>query len=353
MSVDFTQPHRRWNPLARRWVLVSPHRLDRPWEGEEHEPDPPGPSHDPGCYLCPGNARKGGAVNPDYEGVYVFDNDFPALKESEDGEMYGDELQIATQANGQCRVICFSPDHSKTLPLLSVAEIRSVIDVWSAQTEELGERYVTVQVFENKGAMMGCSNPHPHGQVWATGHVPDELYSADCAQGDYFDQFGKRMLLNLVERELSAESRIVECNEYWLAIVPFWASWPFETLVLPRFQARRLPDVDNPERDALAALLKSLTTRYDNLFKTSFPYSMGWHQAPYWKDGDERTNTEHFQLHAHFYPPLLRSASVRKFMVGYELLAEPQRDLTPERAAQMLRSVSADQHYLEQQGSAR
>lgn len=341
MAVDFTKPHRRWNPLTRRWVQVSPHRLDRPWQGEETPPDPVGPSHDPACYLCPGNARKGGTHNPAYEGVHVFDNDFPALREEVEEAESSDPLFLAASSRGLCRVVCFSPDHAKTLPELPTSRIRAVIDVWADQTTELGQRFQNVQVFENKGAMMGCSNPHPHGQVWATGHVPDEVYSADCAQDDYFRDQGRVMLLDLATREIASGERVVEINDHWLAIVPFWAAWPFETLLLPRARAARLPDLDDERRDALAAILKALTTRYDNLFRTSFPYSMGWHQAPFWGGAE----TEYWQLHAHFYPPLLRSASVRKFMVGYEMLAEPQRDLTPERAAEMLRAVSGTQHY--------
>jgi UDPglucose--hexose-1-phosphate uridylyltransferase len=339
MELDFTQPHRRWNPLKRQWVQVSPHRLDRPWQGEENEPEPPAPSYDAGCYLCPGNTRKGGAVNPDYTGVYVFDNDFPAIPEGGDA-VQDDPLFRAEETTGACRVICFSPDHSKTLPLLERSEIREVVDVWAAQSEELGAAHQSVQVFENKGAMMGCSNPHPHGQIWATGHIPNELAAADTSQAEYAREKGRSMLIDLAEREVAEGERVVEANAHWLAIVPFWAAWPFETLLIPRFEAARLPDISDAARDDLAAIFKALTTRYDNLFRTSFPYSMGWHQAPF--DGSAG---EYFQLHAHFYPPLLRSANVRKFMVGYEMLAEPQRDLTPERAAEMLRAVSGTQHY--------
>ncbi|MEE4287973.1 MAG: UDP-glucose--hexose-1-phosphate uridylyltransferase [Erythrobacter sp.] len=342
MSVDFAQPHRRWNPLAGRWVQVSPHRLDRPWQGEESEPDPPAPAYDPACYLCPGNTRRNGEANPDYRGVHVFDNDFPALLDPEHLARSEDPLFRAETTRGLCRVMCFSPDHSKTLPLLSSQELREVVDVWAAQTGELGERFASVQVFENKGAMMGCSNPHPHGQIWASGHVPDELAQEVAQQAGYREEHGSSLLLDLAVREAQAGERVVEANDGWLAIVPYWAAWPFETLLLPRFAAARLPQLSDAQRDSLAAILKALTTRYDNLFRTSFPYSMGWHQAPF-----GMPDAGHFQLHAHFYPPLLRSASVRKFMVGYEMLAEPQRDLTPERAAEMLRAVSGTVHYRE------
>ncbi len=340
MAVDFSKPHRRFNPLTNRYVQVSPHRLDRPWQGEESEPDLPAPSYDETCYLCPGNARKGGAVNPDYSGVYVFDNDFPALVEGGEGEDLH-PLFRAEETSGLCRVICFSPDHSKTLPLLSQEALIEVIDAWAEQTKELGERFTAVQIFENKGAMMGCSNPHPHGQIWATGHVPDELRVADASQRAYLQQHGRSMLIDVADQEISEGERVVDVNDDWLAVVPFWAAWPFETLLMPRFEAARLDDLSAPQSVSLAEILKRVTTRYDNLFQTSFPYSMGWHQAPFWPD---QKVPEHFQLHAHFYPPLLRSASVRKFMVGYEMLAEPQRDLTPERAAAMLREMSTT-HY--------
>ena len=282
-------------------------------------------------------------MNPDYEGVYVFDNDFPALLDPDQMERSEDPLFRAQTTKGVCRVVCFSPDHSKTLPLLPVARLREVIDVWADQTAELGTRFASVQIFENKGAMMGCSNPHPHGQIWATAHLPDELVEETAQQAAYHAEHGSSLLLDLAAREAHSGKRVVEINADWLAIVPFWAAWPFETLLLPRFEVQRLPQLESGQRDSLAAILKALTTRYDNLFRTSFPYSMGWHQAPF----EEGTPLKGFQLHAHFYPPLLRSASVRKFMVGYEMLAEPQRDLTPERAAEMLRAVSGSSHYRE------
>lgn len=339
MTLDLTRPHRRFNPLTGGWVQVSPQRMGRPWQGEVTAPDPLPPAYDPACYLCPGNARVGGEVNPAYEGVYVFDNDFPALADEEGGQASDDPLFRAEASGGVCRVICFSPDHGKSLPRLAHAQIREVIDCWADQTAELGTRFAYVQVFENKGAMMGCSNPHPHGQVWATAHVPEEPAGEDLQQRAYLAQHGSPLLLDVAEREAAGE-RVVEINDDWLAIVPFWAAWPFETLLLPRFAVQRIPQLTSSQRDSLASILKALSTRYDNLFRTSFPYSMGWHGAPFTPD-----EADHWQLHAHFYPPLLRSASVRKFMVGYEMLAEPQRDLTPERAAEMLRSVSGQVQY--------
>jgi UDPglucose--hexose-1-phosphate uridylyltransferase len=328
--------HRRLNPLSGRWVLVSPHRSARPWLGQV---DPvatrPSLAHDPECYLCPGNMRAGGMVNADYDGVWVFDNDFPALQAGTSA-MEADPLLQAEPVTGTCRVICFSPDHSKTLPELSQDQVRAVIDTWAAQSAELGADYPWVQLFENKGAMMGCSNPHPHGQIWASSHIPDEPATEDSRQRDYLVQNGQAMLRAVVDRELDGP-RVVVRTAHWLAIVPWWATWPFETLLLPRFPVQRIEQLDDAQRGDLATALRELTARYDNLFGCSFPYSMGWHGAPYVK-GDQT----HWQLHAHFYPPLLRSAEVRKFMVGYELLAEAQRDLTPEQAAERLRAVSPE-----------
>lgn len=340
MSVDFTRPHRRFNPLNASWVQVSPHRLDRPWQGEETPSEPRQPAYDPACYLCPGNARKGGAVNPAYSGVHVFDNDFPALISSQTAACSDDPLYIAQQTGGTCRVICFSPDHSKTLPELAPQQILAVVETWCEQAAQLGKSYASVQIFENKGAMMGCSNPHPHGQIWASNHIPHEVASEDAAQADYWREHGTALLSDVARREIEQGDRVVEANADWLAIVPFWAAWPFETLLLPRFEVQRLPQLGKAERESLAGILKAITTRYDNLFAASFPYSMGWHGAPFGQG-----ESPHWQLHAHFYPPLLRSATVRKFMVGYEMMAEPQRDLSPELAAQMLRDTDASLHY--------
>ena len=344
MTLDLARPHRRYNPLTGGWVQVSPQRMGRPWQGEVSPPDPPPPAYDPACYLCPGNARVGGEVNPAYDGVYVFDNDFPALAEDQPVETNHDPLFRAEASAGLCRVICFSPDHSKSLPELPLSGIRAVIDVWAAQTEELGTRFGSVQIFENKGAMMGCSNPHPHGQIWATAHWGLEVAREDQHLRQYLADHGRSMLLDTATREIASGERVVEINDDWLAIVPFWAAWPFEVLLLPRFAVQRMPQLTAGQRTSLASILKALTTRYDNLFQTSFPYSMGWHQAPYGPDS-LLPDIDHWQLHAHFSPPLLRSAEVRKFMVGYEMLAEPQRDLTPERAAEMLRQVSGLVHY--------
>jgi UDPglucose--hexose-1-phosphate uridylyltransferase len=341
-------PHRRFNPLTGEWVLVSPHRAKRPWQGQQEAVDRSRPpAHDPGCYLCAGNTRVNGERNPQYEGAYVFGNDFAALTpdtpEAPPGE---DPLFQTMSVRGTSRVICFSPDHGKSLPQLALPAIEQVIDTWCAQSAELGADYRWVQVFENKGAAMGCSNPHPHGQIWATSYLPNLPALEDRQQRAWFDTHGRPLLLDVAERELDAGERVVVATEYWLAVVPYWASWPFETLLLPRFAVARLDDLNPAQRADLAVALKRLTTAYDNLFQCSFPYSMGWHGAPYGTgDGSE---TRAWQLHAHFFPPLLRSASVRKFMVGFEMLAEAQRDLTPEQAAAQLRAQPAV-HYLDTQ----
>jgi UDPglucose--hexose-1-phosphate uridylyltransferase len=336
--------HRRRNPLTGQWVLVSPHRAKRPWQGQEEQADVTArPAHDPGCYLCAGNLRVTGERNPDYPGTFVFTNDFAALmQDTPPAADSGDALFQMMEARGTSRVICFSPDHSKSLPELSLDAIGQVIDTWCAQTEELGARYPWVQVFENKGAMMGCSNPHPHGQVWATSFVPVEPAAEDLHQRAYFAEHRRSMLLEIAEREAAHGERVVVQTEHWLAIVPFWATWPFEVLLLPRFAVQRLPQLNGVQRADLADVLKRLTSRYDNLFQCSFPYSMGWHGAPF--DGHDDGASAAWQLHAHFYPPLLRSSTVRKFMVGFEMLAEAQRDLTPEQAAERLRTVG-ERHY--------
>jgi UDPglucose--hexose-1-phosphate uridylyltransferase len=334
--------HRRYNPLIDEWVLVSPHRNRRPWQGSvELTLAPPYIAHDPHCYLCAGNERMNGVPNPNYQGTFVFDNDFAALVPDTPlvpaSLADGDTLFRQSSARGVCRVICFSPDHSATLPELSREALGQVIETWCAQSADLGRAYPWVQVFENKGAMMGCSNPHPHGQVWASEHVPTEASTEERTQRAYYQQTQRSLLLDVAEYEAAGGERVVVQTAHWLAVVPFWASWPFETLLLPRAACTRLDNLTAEQRSDLAVALKELTTRYDNLFQCSFPYSMGWHGAPYVGDADAAA---HWQLHAHFYPPLLRSASVRKFMVGYEMLAEVQRDLTPEQAAAALRATS-------------
>ncbi|MDX2141612.1 MAG: UDP-glucose--hexose-1-phosphate uridylyltransferase [Chloroflexota bacterium] len=335
-------PHRRLNLLNGEYVLVSPHRTKRPWQGQvERPPQTELPQYDPKCYLCPGNERANGERNPQYDSTFVFTNDFAALLpdvptyHSKPGSLF----QIES-VRGTARVLCFSPRHDLTLARMALPDIRRVVDMWAQQVEELGETYDWVQVFENRGEAMGASNPHPHGQVWASDFLPNEAAREDRNQSYYFDTYGDVLLVEYAKAEIERDERVVALNDHWVAVVPFWAVWPFETLVLPRRHTLRMPDLDEAQRDGLADVLKRLLTRYDNLFEVPFPYSMGWHGAPT-MHGDYR----HWQLHAHFYPPLLRSATVRKFMVGYEMLAEAQRDITPEQAAARLKDVS-EVHYM-------
>jgi UDPglucose--hexose-1-phosphate uridylyltransferase len=334
-------PHRRYNPLTGEWVLVAPHRLKRPWQGHvEKPPVEQLPQHDPTCYLCPGNERAGGVHNPTYDSTYVFTNDFASLlPDAPVASVSSHPLLRAESERGTCRVMCFSPRHDLTLPEMEVEAIRQVVEMWVDQIEDLGQTYRWVQIFENKGAIMGCSNPHPHGQVWGENIIPNEPAIEDQRQQAYLAEHGLPLLLDYANLETEQQERIVVENEHWLAMVPYWAMWPFETLLVPHRHVLRLPELDEPEREALAQILKRLLTRYDNLFEVSFPYSMGWHGAPT-TDGD----FAHWQLHAHFYPPLLRSATIKKFMVGYEMLGEPQRDLTPEQAVERLRGLS-EVHY--------
>ncbi len=335
----FLQPHRRYNPLTNEWLLVSPQRTQRPWLGQvEKLPAETLPRYDPNCYLCPGNARANGAHNPNYAHTFVFNNDFPALLSTTPREsLDATGLIRAESERGASRVICFSPRHDLTLPDMPVEDIRRVVDVWGEQTQELGApdliRYV--QVFENKGAMMGASNPHPHCQVWAEEHIPTEPAKELRATAAYLHEHSTCLLCDYLALELTQRERVIFENDAFVVLVPFWAVWPFETLLLPRRHIGMLNDLNDVERSALADAIKRLTTRYDNLFEISFPYSMGFHQSP--TDQLPHPDTH---LHAHYYPPLLRSATVRKFMVGYELLANPQRDLTAETAAARLREMS-------------
>ena len=340
-------PHRRYNPLLGDWILVSPHRTMRPWQGHrETDSGEKRPPYDPKCYLCPNNKRANGEVNPPYTSVFVFRNDFSALlpdtpMESPDG----DDLFKIQPVQGECRVICFSPRHDLTLPEMELSSILEVVKLWIGQLNELGGKYKWVQIFENKGAIMGCSNPHPHGQIWASNFIPRIPEIEDLMQRQYSHKKSGVLLVDYIRKEIELKTRIVEINDDWVALVPFWAIWPFEILLVPRAHRLRLSDLTESEQSGLAEILKKLLTRYDNLFETSFPYSMGWHNAPT-ADGDY----SYWQLHAHFYPPLLRSATVKKFMVGYEMLAEPQRDLTPELAARRLSELSTI-HYKERLNS--
>jgi UDPglucose--hexose-1-phosphate uridylyltransferase len=330
-------PHRRYNPLTGAWVLVSPHRAKRPWQGQvEKAEEEKRLRYDPTCYLCPGNTRAGGEHNPDYTGTYAFTNDFAALKETPAGSFEKENLLKATSEQGLCRVICFSPRHDLTLPEMELDDIVKVVELWQQEYQNLGSRPEInyVQIFENKGAVMGCSNPHPHGQIWAQSTVPDEPAKESEKQAEYYQQHKRSLLADYLALELKEKERIIIENESFVALVPFWAVWPFETILISKRHIQHINQLTENEKQDYAKILKELTIIYDNVFEVSFPYSAGIHQAP--TDGKDHT---YWHFHHHFYPPLLRSATVKKFMVGYEMLGDPQRDITPESSAERLRNL--------------
>ena len=337
-------PHRRRNPLTGAWVLVSPHRTKRPWSGQIEKAAPEvKPEYDPGCYLCPGNERAGGELNPAYEGTFSFVNDFSALLPDTPPGGADDFFFKTESVRGICKVLIFSASHRLTLPQMALPDIVKVAEMWQREYRELSAApdINYVQIFENKGAMMGCSNPHPHGQIWASGSIPEELVKECASQEGYFREHNRPLLLDYLEKELTLDERVVYANEGFVVLVPFWAVWPFETMIVPRRPLASLNDFSAADLSLLADAVRVLTIKYDNIFETSFPYSAGMHQTPC--DGREHPG---FTWHMLFYPPLLRSATIKKFMVGYELLAEPQRDITPEASAAKLKEMSTV-HYLE------
>ncbi|MEN1783502.1 MAG: UDP-glucose--hexose-1-phosphate uridylyltransferase [Bacteroidota bacterium] len=339
MSLDFNEhPHRRYNPLTGEWVLVSPHRTKRPWQGKQESPTRDDrPSYDPDCYLCPGNQRANGAYNPNYTSVYSFTNDFGALLADTPLATYNNGLLQAKGEAGHCKVVCFSPDHALTLPLMSESAIVSVIDMWQEEYTTLGAQpeIAHVQIFENKGSVMGCSNPHPHGQIWAQSSIPQEAEKKGRHQLRYWQEQSRSLLGDYVQQEIEEGERIIWEDAHFVALVPFWAVWPYEAMIIPKRHFQRITDLTTAEKTSFAQAIKVVTTKYDNLFETSFPYSSGLVQAP--TDG---TLHEEWHFHMAFYPPLLRSATVKKFMVGYEMFANPQRDITPEQAANTLKTLS-------------
>ena len=341
-------PHRRFNPLTREWVLVSPHRTQRPWQGRVEKTAPANqPQYDPTCYLCPGNERAGGVRNPKYEHTFVFDNDYAALM-SDIPAIETDEagLLVGRSERGICRVVCFSARHDLTIPRMAASEIELVIQVWAAQFQQLEQTgWVRhVQIFENRGVLMGASNPHPHCQIWANASLPNIPSKELAAQQDYREQKRSCLLCDYLRLELKRGERIVCENEAFVVLVPYWAVWPFETLLVSRRHFAAMGELSAKESQLLAEILRSITIRYDNLFETAFPYSMGFHQRP-----TDRQVYPEWHFHAHYVPPLLRSATIQKFMVGYELLGSPQRDITPESAAERLRTLP-EVHYLDRAG---
>lgn len=337
MKVNLTnQPHRRYNPLKSEWVLVSPNRTQRPWQGKQEPVNKPqNLIHDPLCYICPENKRANGQLNPKYNHTFVFPNDFPAItKNTFQKTPQQEDLLNYHQVNGECRVISFSPRHDFTLADMVIADIEKVILTWIEQFNSLSLKYNWVQIFENKGELMGCSNPHPHGQIWTSDFIPNEIVRENEQQKKYSQKHSSNLLLDYIKQEQNLKQRIIIENENWLLIVPFWATWPYETILLPKSHHTSFTPLSPTEISNLAKAMKKTLTVYDKLFSTSMPYSMGWHFSP-----TNQNENKHWQLHAHYYPPLLRSASVKKFMVGYELLAEAQRDITPEQASLNLKSL--------------
>lgn len=326
--------HRRYNPLTKDWVIVSPQRSKRPWQGKIEEKSPTRQiEYDSECYLCANNKRINGEINPDYKETFVFPNDFPALSSFNSDEDLSDNLFKSTAANGECKVVCFSPKHNATISSLSVIHISRVIQTWKEQVAQLTKKYSWVQIFENKGEIMGCSNPHPHAQIWASNFIPNELSKENLSQKEYFNQNDTVLLLDYAHKEISKTERVVYENDNWLVVVPFWALWPFETMLIPKKHLPTILDFDKKQIDQLADCYKKITSLYDRLFNSPFPYTMGLHFSP------SRQTDSYWQFHMHFYPPLLRSSTIKKFMVGYEMLAEGQRDITPEQAAKQLKNL--------------
>ncbi len=339
------RPHRRYNPLTNSWVQVSPHRLKRPWQGQKEDQNRKKDKtiYDPTCYLCPGNERAGGKKNPDYKKTFAFTNDFSALlmDKTDDQDNIQTDLFKAEGEQGICRVICFSPRHDLTIPEMSDQEVLQIVELWQNEFITLSKKQEInyVQIFENKGSIMGCSNPHPHGQIWAQSTIPDEPYKETISQNIFFSKHGKSLLAVYLEEELDNKQRIIDENEFFVSLVPFWSVWPFETMIISKRKIMNISEMSPEEMKSLAQIMKTLLIRYDNIFSTSFPYSSGIHQAPC--DGNDYPG---WHFHMHFYPPLLRSSNIKKFMVGYEMLANPQRDITAEESARMIRSMQT-KHY--------
>jgi UDPglucose--hexose-1-phosphate uridylyltransferase len=334
MSIQ-NQSHARRNILTGEWVLVSPHRLQRPWRGQVDQGEREQlPGYDPGCYLCPGNERANGNRNPEYTGAFSFDNDYAALSPQSDVHGRDSGLFQAQPESGRCRVVCYTERHDLRLATMNDEQLDVAIGAMVTEFAGLDASpdIAYVQVFENRGEMMGCSNPHPHAQVWATSSVPNEPAKECRTQGRYFDEHGSVMLLDYIEAEVADGARVIVESEASVAVVPFWATWPFEALIVPRRTVNAPDALAAEELSDLGRALRAVLRAYESLFDASVPYSMGFHARP--SDGLDHPE---WQFHVHVYPPLLRSATVRKHMVGFEMLGQPQRDLTPEAAAERLR----------------